>query len=139
MVGFPLPSSAPRCVDAVGDIRAHPTGDMGAIGMAGSPEQMIQTAVGGNRVGKPLYRAGGPGRHRKGLADPAHRRRPCPVASSPRAAIRLRASYVQASNAALGGISLALSLGEAIIAAEAKGASAAMIDAIVKDNRRARS
>ena len=30
-------------------MRAHPTGDMGSIGMAGSPEQMIQTAVGGNR------------------------------------------------------------------------------------------
>ena len=34
---------------AVGDIRAHPTGDMGSIGMASSPEPMIQTAVGGNR------------------------------------------------------------------------------------------
>ncbi|HTO29121.1 MAG TPA: DUF917 family protein, partial [Devosia sp.] len=39
-----------KVVDAVGDIRAHPTGDMGSIGMAGSPEQMIQTAVGGNRA-----------------------------------------------------------------------------------------
>ena len=37
-------------VDAVGDIRAHPTGDMGSIGLAGSPEPMIQTAVGGNRA-----------------------------------------------------------------------------------------
>src|SRR5580693_5618196 len=27
-----------KVVDAVGDIRAHPTGDMGSIGMAGSPE-----------------------------------------------------------------------------------------------------
>ena len=46
-----LPSAALglKVVDAVGDIRAHPTGDMGSIGMAGSPEQMIQTAVGGNR------------------------------------------------------------------------------------------
>src|ERR1700730_16493522 len=32
-------------IDAVGDIRAHPTGDMGSIGMAGSPEQTIQVAV----------------------------------------------------------------------------------------------
>src|SRR6218665_1920332 len=38
-----------KVVDAVGDIRAQPTGDMGSIGLAGSPEQMIQTAVGGNR------------------------------------------------------------------------------------------
>ena len=46
-----LPASILGCkvIDAVGDIRAHPTGDMGSIGMAGSPEQMIQTAVGGNR------------------------------------------------------------------------------------------
>src|SRR6516165_9856190 len=38
-----------KVVDAVGDIRAHPTGDMGSIGMAGSPEQTIQVAVGGHR------------------------------------------------------------------------------------------
>jgi DUF917 family protein len=46
-----LPSAilGTKVVDAVGDIRAHPTGDMGSIGMAGSPEPMIQTAVGGNR------------------------------------------------------------------------------------------
>ena len=42
----------------------------------------------------------------------------------------LRAKYVR-DNAALGGISLALALGEAIIAAEKKGGSA-VIDAIVK-------
>ncbi len=49
-----LPSAALglKVVDAVGDIRAHPTGDMGSIGMAGSPEQVIQTAVGGNRAEK---------------------------------------------------------------------------------------
>ena len=34
-----LPSAilGTKVVDAVGDIRAHPTGDMGSIGMAGSP------------------------------------------------------------------------------------------------------
>ena len=36
-------------VDAVGDLRAHPTGDMGSLGLANSPEPMIQTAAGGNR------------------------------------------------------------------------------------------
>ena len=47
-----LPSAmlGTKVVDAVGDIRAHPTGDMGSIGLAGSPEPMIQTAVGGNRA-----------------------------------------------------------------------------------------
>src|SRR3974377_455699 len=38
-----------KVIDAVGDIRAHPTGDMGSIGMASSPEPTIQTAVGGHR------------------------------------------------------------------------------------------
>jgi DUF917 family protein len=47
-----LPSAllGTKVVDAVGDIRAHPTGDMGSIGLAGLPEPMIQTAVGGNRA-----------------------------------------------------------------------------------------
>ena len=39
-----------KVVDAVGDLRAHPTGDMGSLGLANSPEVMIQTAVGGNRA-----------------------------------------------------------------------------------------
>ena len=38
-----------KVIDAVGDIRAHPTGDMGSIGMAASPEPTIQVAVGGHR------------------------------------------------------------------------------------------
>src|ERR1700742_4612855 len=37
-------------VDAVGDLRAHPTGDMGSLGLANSNEPMIQSAVGGNRA-----------------------------------------------------------------------------------------
>jgi DUF917 family protein len=47
-----LPSAVlgTKVVDAVGDIRAHPTGDMGSLGLAGSPEPMIQCAVGGNRA-----------------------------------------------------------------------------------------
>ena len=42
-----LPSAllGTKVIDAVGDIRAHPTGDMGSIGMAGSPEATIQVAV----------------------------------------------------------------------------------------------
>ncbi len=34
-----------KVVDAVGDLRAHPTGDMGSIGLANSPEPMIQSAA----------------------------------------------------------------------------------------------
>lgn len=47
-----LPSAVlgTKVVDAVGDIRAHPTGDMGSIGLAGSPAPTIQTAAGGNRA-----------------------------------------------------------------------------------------
>ncbi len=44
-----------KVVDAVGDIRAHPTGDMGSIGMAGSPEATIQVAVGGHPEQQLLY------------------------------------------------------------------------------------
>jgi len=126
-----LPSAilGTKVVDAVGDVRAHPTGDMGSIGMAGSPEPMIQTAVGGNRAEhryielvvkgatakvSPILRA---------AADQsggfiASCRNP------------LRAAYVR-THAAPGGISLALTLGEAIIEAEKKG-GAAVIDAICK-------
>ncbi len=126
-----LPSAilGTKVVDAVGDIRAHPTGDMGSIGMAGSPEQMIQTAVGGNRAENRYIELVVKGATAKispvlrAAADQsggfiASCRNP------------LRASYVR-KNAALGGISMALKLGEAIIEAEKRGGSA-IIDAICK-------
>ncbi|MBB2700200.1 DUF917 family protein [Rhizobium phaseoli] len=126
-----LPSAilGTKVVDAVGDIRAHPTGDMGSIGMAGSPEPMIQTAVGGNRAENRYIELVVKGATAKispvlrAAADQsggfiASCRNP------------LRASYVR-SHAALGGISMALALGEAIIAAEKRGGSA-VIDAICK-------
>lgn len=125
-----LPSAILGCkvVDAVGDIRAHPTGDMGSIGMAGSPQPMIQTAVGGNREQNRYIELVVEGATAKispilrTAADMsggfiASARNPLP------------ASYV-ASHAALGGISMALDLGHAILAAEPKG-PAAIIDAIV--------
>ncbi len=126
-----LPSAilGTKVVDAVGDIRAHPTGDMGSIGMAGSPEQMIQTAVGGNRDENRYIELVVKGATAK--VSPVLR-----AASDQSggfiASCRnpLRASYVR-THAALGGISMALTLGEAIIAAESKGASA-VIDAICK-------
>ena len=126
-----LPSAVlgTKVVDAVGDMRAHPTGDMGSIGMAGSPEQMIQTAVGGNRAENRYIELVTRGATAK--ISPILRTA-SDMSGGFIASCRnpVRAKYVR-RNAALGGISLALELGEAIIAAEAKGGSA-VIDAIVK-------
>ena len=109
-----------KVVDAVGDMRAHPTGDMGSIGLAG------------------VARADDPDRCRR-----QPRRATATSSSSSRGATAkvspvlrtaadmsggfiascrnpVRASYV-AAHAALGGISQALALGEAILAAEPQG------------------
>lgn len=121
-----LPAAVLGCkvIDAVGDIRAHPTGDMGSIGMAGSPEQMIQTAVGGNRD---------EGRYIE-LVTRGATAKVSPILRTASdmsggfiASARnpLRASYV-ARHAALGGISMALDLGHAILAAEPKGPGAVL-------------
>ncbi|MDX3975591.1 DUF917 domain-containing protein [Shinella sp.] len=126
-----LPSAilGTKVLDAVGDMRAHPTGDMGSIGMAGSPEQMIQTAVGGNRDENRYIELVVRGATAK--VSPILRTA-SDMSGGFIASCRnpLRASYVR-QNAALGGISLALTLGEAILAAEGKGGSA-IIDAIVR-------
>jgi len=126
-----LPSAilGTKVLDAVGDMRAHPTGDMGSIGMAGSPDEMIQTAVGGDREENRYIELVVRGATAK--VSPILRTA-SDMSGGFIASCRnpLRASYVR-KNAALGGISLALDLGEAIIAAEAKGGSA-VIDAIVK-------
>lgn len=119
-----LPSAVlgTKVVDAVGDIRAHPTGDMGSIGMAGSPEPMIQTAVGGNRAENSyieLVTRGATAKISPILRTAADQSGGF-IASCRNP---LRASYVK-RHAALGGISLALELGEAIIAAEGKGGTA---------------
>ncbi len=126
-----LPSAVlgTKVVDAVGDVRAHPTGDMGSIGMAGSPKPMIQTAVGGNRADNryiELVVRGATAKVSPILRTAADQSGGF-IASCRNP---LRAKYVR-RHAALGGITLALDLGEAIIAAEAKGGSA-VIDAIVK-------
>lgn len=126
-----LPSAilGTKVLDAVGDVRAHPTGDMGSIGMANSPEQMIQTAVGGNRAENRYIELVVRGATAK--VSPVLRTA-ADMSGGFIASCRnpLRASYVR-QNAALGGISLALTLGEAIIRADAKGGHA-IIDAIVK-------
>src|SRR6202521_1602085 len=118
-----------KVVDAVGDLRAHPTGDMGSIGLANSPEPMIQSAVGGNRANNAyieLVVRGATARISPIL------RRAADMSGGFIASCRnpVRASYVK-RNAALGGISLALELGNAILGAESNGGDA-IIDAICK-------
>src|SRR6478752_345829 len=126
-----LPSAilGTKVVDAVGDIRAHPTGDMGSIGLAGSPEPMIQTAVGGNREENRYIELVVRGATAK--VSPVLRTA-SDMSGGFIASCRnpVRNSYVR-QHAALGGISLALTLGEAILAAEARGGHA-VIDTICR-------
>lgn len=124
-----LPSAilGTKVIDAVGDLRAHPTGDMGSIGLANSPEPMIQSAVGGNRSKNAyieLVVRGATGKISPILRTASD------MSGGFIASCRnpVRASYVK-KHAALGGISIALALGEAILQAEPKG-GAAVIDAI---------
>src|SRR4051812_6147986 len=118
-----------KVVDAVGDLRAHPTGDMGSIGLANSPEPMIQSAVGGNRANNSYIELVVRGATAK--VSPILRRA-ADMSGGFIASCRnpVRASYVK-KHAALGGISLALDLGEAILEAEARGGHA-VIDTICK-------
>jgi len=124
-----LPSAmlGTKVVDAVGDIRAHPTGDMGSIGMAGSPEATIQVAVGGHRNSNSYIELVVRGATAK--VSPILRKA-ADMSGGFIASCRnpVLASYVR-KNAALGGISRALELGHAIMAAEANGGEA-IIDAI---------
>lgn len=119
-----------KVIDAVGDLRAHPTGDMGSIGMANSPEQMIQTAVGGNRKNNQYIELVTKGATAK--VSPILRKA-ADMSGGFIASCRnpLKGSYVR-KNAALGGISIALNLGQAIVAAEKRGGGA-VIDAICKE------
>jgi DUF917 family protein len=113
-----------KVVDAVGDIRAHPTGDMGSLGMHASPEPTIQTGAGGNRAEgryielvlrgetakiSPVLRTAG---HMAGGFIASCRN---PVPNS-----RVK------SHAAVGGISYALALGEAILKARPDGGAAVL-------------
>ncbi|WP_022721255.1 DUF917 domain-containing protein [Rhodopseudomonas sp. B29] len=119
-----LPSAmlGTKVVDAVGDIRAHPTGDMGSIGMAGSPEATIQVAVGGHRNSNSYIELVVRGATAK--ISPVLRKA-ADMSGGFIASCRnpVRASYVK-KNAALGGISRALELGRAILAAESEGGEA---------------
>ncbi|RXZ83216.1 DUF917 domain-containing protein [Paenibacillaceae bacterium] len=116
-------------VDATGDIRAHPTGKMGSLGLASSTDyETIQVVVGGKpELGSylELVVTGTPARTSNILRTAAD------MAGGFIAAARhpLPASYIK-QHAALGGISIAIELGQAIIAAEPSGAQA-VIDTIV--------
>lgn len=126
-----LPSAllGTKVVDAVGDIRAHPTGDMGSLGLANSPQPMIQSAAGGNRAKHAYIELVVRGATAK--VSPVLRKA-SDMSGGFIASCRnpVRASYVR-RHAALGGIGMALALGEAILAAEPKGGTA-VIDAICK-------
>jgi DUF917 family protein len=109
-------------VDAVGDLRAHPTGDMGSLGLANSPEPMIQTAAGGNRERGAYLEVvvrGATARVSPALRTAANEaggfiascRNPIPV-------------RMVAERAVLGGISQALHVGRAIVRAEPGGGDA---------------
>jgi DUF917 family protein len=102
---------------------------MGSIGMAGSPEATIQTAVGGHRDSRSYIERVVRGATAK--ISPVLRKA-ADMSGGFIASCRnpVRASYVK-ENAARGGISRALELGHAIMAAEGKGGRA-VIDAICK-------
>jgi uncharacterized protein len=115
-------------IDAAGDGRAHPTGKMGSMGLAADPGyQTVQAAAGGNRAQDRYLEvvARGTVRHTAEVL------RTAAVASGGFiAAARnpLPASYVR-EHGAVGAISFALELGEAMLVAEAAGA-AAVIEAV---------
>ena len=117
-------------IDAAGDGRAHPTGKMGSFGLAANPEHVtVQAVAGGNRA---------QGRYlevltRGSVAHTANVLRTASVESGgfiSAARNPLPASFV-AAHAAVGAISFALDLGDALLAAEPNGAQA-MIDAAVE-------
>ena len=117
-------------IDAAGDGRAHPTGKMGSFGLAANPEHVtVQAVAGGNRA---------QGRYLEVVTrgSVAHTANVLRTASSESggfiSAARnpLPASFV-AAHAAVGAISFALELGDALLAAQPHGAEA-MIDAALE-------
>lgn len=121
-----------KVVDAVGDVRAHPTGDMGSIGLASSPQATIQVAVGGNRATNSYIELVTRGATAK--VSPILRTA-SDMAGGFIASCRnpVSAAYVR-KHAALGGISMALALGARILAARPKG-GAAVIEAICGETK----
>ncbi|WCB91530.1 hypothetical protein DSM104299_00201 [Baekduia alba] len=115
-------------LDAAGDGRAHPTGKMGSIGLTSESDyEAIQACAGGNRAQNRYLEC----TVRGTVASCANTLRTAAVQSGGFiAAARnpVRASYVR-EHAAVGAISFALDLGEAMLAAESTGGEA-VIEAI---------
>jgi DUF917 family protein len=110
-------------VDAVGDMRAHPTGKMGSIGLTSDPTYVTtQVVVGGKRETGTYLEVVATG----SVAATANvLRTAADQAGGFIAAARhpLPASYIK-EHAALGGISRAIALGEAMLTAQPGGPEA---------------
>jgi hypothetical protein len=114
-------------IDAAGDGRAHPTGKMGSFGLAADDDyQTVQAVAGGNRAENRYLEVvtRGSVRHTANVLRTAAEQSGGFIAA---ARNPLPASFV-AAHAAVGAIGFALALGEAILAAEPRGAQA-VIDA----------
>jgi uncharacterized protein len=114
-------------IDAAGDGRAHPTGKMGSFGLAADPDyQTVQAVAGGNRAQQRYLElvTRGTVRRTANVLRTASEESGGFIAA---ARNPLPAAFV-AAHAAVGAISFALALGEAILNAEARGAEA-VIDA----------
>ena len=117
-------------IDAAGDGRAHPTGKMGSFGLAADDDyQTVQAVAGGNRAQNRYLEVvtRGTVRHTANVLRTAATESGGFIAC---ARNPLPASFV-AAHAAVGAISFALDLGEALLAAEERGADA-VIDAAVE-------
>lgn len=120
-------------VDAAGDGRAHPTGKMGSFGLAADPEyETVQAVAGGNRAAGRYLEVvtRGSVRHTANVLRTASEQSGGFISA---ARNPLPASFVS-RHAAIGAISFALALGEAILAAEPEG-PARMIEATVSHLR----
>ncbi|HET8977681.1 MAG TPA: DUF917 family protein [Solirubrobacteraceae bacterium] len=107
-------------VDAAGDGRAHPTGKMGSFGLAADDDyETVQAVAGGNRAQSRYLEVvtRGTVRHTANVLRTAAEQSGGFIAA---ARNPLPASFV-AGHAAVGAISFALDLGEAILAAEPHG------------------
>lgn len=122
-----------QVIDATGDIRAHPTGKMGSLGLASSLDyETIQVVVGGkpeNGSYLELVVKGTPAKTSDILRTAAD------LAGGFIAAARhpIPAGYIK-QHAAIGGISKALDLGEAILEVESLGAETIIETICAKTN-----
>lgn len=121
-----------KVIDATGDIRAHPTGKMGSMGMAARADiETVQVVVGGKKESGchiELVVKGTPAKTSNILRTASDMSGGFIAA----ARLPLKASYVK-KHAAIGGISKALSLGNVIIQAEKDNAD--VVEAICQHTK----